>query len=252
MAEFPSLPLFTDAFIADTIHLDAQQTGAYMMLLMSAWRSPDCRLPDDDKKLARFARCTTRQWSKIKDEVMAFWTLNDGWWEQKRLLKERVHVTKVAEQRSKAGSQGGRPKSLKNNETDKAKGYSPLKQNESKPKAPTPTPILKEEGKPSSKRASPAKGSRLPDDWWPSVSDQAYATGQGLDPPIIQREAEKFRNYWHAKSGKDATKLDWSKTWQNWCINAAERKPANTPSPTNQGGIMEVARRQQAKYGAMQ
>lgn len=28
--------------------------------------------------------------------------------------------------------------------------------------------------------------------------------------------AGKFRNYWVAKT-KDATKLDWKATWENWC-----------------------------------
>lgn len=40
------------------------------------------------------------------------------------------------------------------------------------------------------------------------------------------RETEKFRNYWAAKAGKDAAKLDWSKTWRNWLLRASESLPA--------------------------
>jgi hypothetical protein len=36
-------------------------------------------------------------------------------------------------------------------------------------------------------------------------------------------ETEKFINYWSAKSGRDAAKLDWVKTWKNWMLTAAER-----------------------------
>jgi hypothetical protein len=32
----------------------------------------------------------------------------------------------------------------------------------------------------------------------------------------INREADKFRDYWIAKSGREACKLDWSATWRNW------------------------------------
>lgn len=72
-------------------------------------------------------------------------------------------------------------------------------------------------------RAAPRKrGSRLPDDWTPSESEVAYAKARGLDPHAV---AEKFRNYWHAKAGNGATKLDWSATWRNWCITEAERQP---------------------------
>lgn len=32
----------------------------------------------------------------------------------------------------------------------------------------------------------------------------------------IAVEAERFRDYWHAKAGKDGRKLDWQATWRNW------------------------------------
>jgi uncharacterized protein YdaU (DUF1376 family) len=89
MADFPSLPLFTDAFIADTGHLNATETGAYIALLMAAWRTPDCSLPNDDVRLARMARCDARTWRKIKAVVLAFWTIDGTQLRQKRLTRER-------------------------------------------------------------------------------------------------------------------------------------------------------------------
>ena len=26
-----------------------------------------------------------------------------------------------------------------------------------------------------------------------------------------------FRDFWHAKAGKDAAKIDWDATWRGWC-----------------------------------
>jgi Ni/Co efflux regulator RcnB len=63
------------------------------------------------------------------------------------------------------------------------------------------------------------RGTRLPDDWVPSAADVATARRAGLDEPTIRTEAIKFRNYWTAKTGAAATKLDWSRTWENWCLN---------------------------------
>lgn len=104
MAEFPALPLFTDAFIADTGHLDATETGAYLALLMAAWRSPDCSIPDDDIRLARMARCDRRTWSRVKDTVMAFWKKEeDGKLRQKRLTRERTYVSSISRRQSLAG-----------------------------------------------------------------------------------------------------------------------------------------------------
>jgi hypothetical protein len=34
--------------------------------------------------------------------------------------------------------------------------------------------------------------------------------------------AERFADYWHAKAGKDAAKLDWPATWRNWCRKARD------------------------------
>lgn len=88
----------------------------------------------------------------------------------------------------------------------------------------TGTGIDSPEGKPS----GVARATRLPPDWLPSDIDCAYAARQGFTPAAIERIAEKFRNYWTAKSGKAATKLDWPATWRNWVLEEAERrgKPA--------------------------
>jgi uncharacterized protein YdaU (DUF1376 family) len=149
MSRFPSLPLFTDAFIADTMHLNATETGAYLMLLMVAWRSPDCRLPDDDSKLCRWARVDPRLWHRIRPKVMEYWNLSDGFWTQKRLLLERDKVRKYAARSRVNGTYGGRPKSLKNNDGENPEGYSNITQT----KAPNPNPIYTlpngNDGKPS-------------------------------------------------------------------------------------------------------
>ena len=46
-----------------------------------------------------------------------------------------------------------------------------------------------------------------------------------------KRETEKFVNYWTAKTGAQATKLDWPATWRNWMLGAAERlrSPGSAP-----------------------
>jgi hypothetical protein len=72
-------------------------------------------------------------------------------------------------------------------------------------------------------KESAGRGSRLPSDWQPSHTDTAFALDRGMPQSRVSTEAEKFRNYWTAKSGAGATKRDWSATWRNWIINAMER-----------------------------
>ena len=61
-------------------------------------------------------------------------------------------------------------------------------------------------------------GKRLSDDWRPSQADIDFAKAYGLTGDQIEFEAEKFRNYWIAKAGEGAIKVDWGRTWQNWII----------------------------------
>lgn len=70
----------------------------------------------------------------------------------------------------------------------------------------------------------PARGSRIAPDWTPSLKDYAFANQAGLSREEINREADRFRDYWIAASGRNAVKLDWSATWRNW-IRSDYRKP---------------------------
>ncbi|MDF0543355.1 DnaT-like ssDNA-binding domain-containing protein [Sphingobium sp. H39-3-25] len=68
------------------------------------------------------------------------------------------------------------------------------------------------------------KGTRLDEDWQPDPVIGPAAEMIALWPPgSIERELAKFRNYWIAKPGKDATKANWQRTWVNWLMTADER-----------------------------
>ena len=82
------------------------------------------------------------------------------------------------------------------------------------------------------------KASRLPEDWEPSDELIAFMSKErpDLNP---SHTIMKFCNYWQAKSGKDATKLDWNKTFQNWVLAEKEgkAKPASQDPFANRGGV---------------
>lgn len=139
MAKFPALPLWTDAYLADTRHLTAEQHGAYLLLLMEAWRRPSCSLPDDDEMLARLACLSSERWAINRDIVMAFWKF-DGRkkeWTQSRLNDERLYVVKKSGlQRDKAANRWNKSKN-----TDA--GTMPEAMPDGCPSdAPTPTPTI--------------------------------------------------------------------------------------------------------------
>jgi uncharacterized protein YdaU (DUF1376 family) len=102
MADFPSLPLWTDAYLADTTDLSAEEHGVYLLLLMAAWRTPTCSLPDDDERLARMAKVGAKKWRKLRPVMERFFTVEDGQWTQNRLLKERDRVETSRSQKRQA------------------------------------------------------------------------------------------------------------------------------------------------------
>jgi len=58
----------------------------------------------------------------------------------------------------------------------------------------------------------------VPDEWL--AEGEAYREMGNLPPLDLRAEALKFANYWAAKSGGGATKIDWKRTWLNWCLTA--------------------------------
>ncbi|WP_019221231.1 YdaU family protein [Bartonella senegalensis] len=64
------------------------------------------------------------------------------------------------------------------------------------------------------------KGQRLPSDW---QADIGAAISEGLSEEQARWQEKKFRDYWHAKSGKEALKVDWQATWRNWFRREIER-----------------------------
>ena len=66
--------------------------------------------------------------------------------------------------------------------------------------------------------------------WQPDRTDANLRSEAGHPADWLSRELERFRDYWKAKTGKDATKIDWNATWRNWIRNARPSAP-NSRSP---------------------
>ena len=68
-------------------------------------------------------------------------------------------------------------------------------------------------------KTTTSRGTRLPADWQPSPEASFFAeTAVGAD--FVRGELDKFRDYWLSVPGHRGCKLDWDRTWKNWCRNA--------------------------------
>ena len=96
------IPLFPDAYHRDTTHLTTEEHGAYLLLMMAAWGSDDCTLPNDEKRLAALAKMPVAKWRKIAPTILELWTIDKGRIFQKRLLKEWHYVQQTRGKRKAA------------------------------------------------------------------------------------------------------------------------------------------------------
>lgn len=91
------MPLYVADYIADTAHLSAAESGAYLHLLMHYWAKGG--LPDDDRLLSRIARMTPEQWAEAKPLIQDFFY--DGW-RHKRVDDELERTEEISTKRKAA------------------------------------------------------------------------------------------------------------------------------------------------------
>lgn len=240
--------------MADTMHLSEAEDGVYLRLLMCAWRM-EGTLPDDDARLARFARVALPRWKKVYRPVMEpFFLIENGQWVQKRLKKEWDFVAQRGEISRANGTRGGRPKSLKTanqpnpsgSSQDNLEGTRTETTHPHTHNLPTNPPVIlsddippvgggetvsdaleRETGpdhpvEPESQDPEPEepipknkRAHRLPEGWTPSPAGYQLARDHGLWDDEIELLLAEYRDYWAAEPGSRGRKLDWEATFRN-------------------------------------
>tara|TARA_R100001377_G_scaffold11307_1_gene5653 strand:+ start:2628 stop:3467 length:840 start_codon:yes stop_codon:yes gene_type:complete len=210
MAQLPAMPLWTDSFIADTTHLNAAETGAYIMLLVCMWRSGGY-VHNDDKKLARFARCSPAQWKRIKPTIMEFLIEDENGLTQKRLLTLFSNASEKVALKRHLGSLGGKANALKNNNKVSANASSDALPTITRPitikESITPNPLKR--GK-----------TMLDKNFIPSEElALKYWMTRGRADLSYSLIADEFKTYCLANGKKFA---DWDAAWKTWYCNAVK------------------------------
>jgi uncharacterized protein YdaU (DUF1376 family) len=96
----PWMPLYVADYLADTAHLSAAESGAYLHIIMHYWLNDG--LPDDDRKLARIARMSDRQWAAAKPTISEFF---DEGWKHKRIDAELARASDISNKRRASAQQ---------------------------------------------------------------------------------------------------------------------------------------------------
>mgnify|MGYP003148400954 CR=1 FL=1 len=240
MAELPFMPLWTDAYLADTDHLSFEQHGIYLKLLMLIWRTPGCQVPNDQAWIERRMRLSSGQFENLLKPLLEEYLDNTGnYITSKRLQREFEYAQEKSQKQSaraksrwlkEKGVSPGNANTMRVNETppdldDSQKKSASDKLLETKEtgaspgNAPIPIPIVVKKEIPtvSPKKKKPVKnqGQRLPENWWPEDKELKFAV-ERIGEVKAYDEIEKFRDHWAAAPGAKGRKADWPATWRNW------------------------------------
>lgn len=104
--KFHALQLFTDTFVAETVHLTNEAQGVYIRLLCFSWTKNTKPFTADEAY--RICYCRSKECEKIVQSVLnEFFINDDGNYTQKRLVKEHEYLVSKYKRRSEAGKKGG-------------------------------------------------------------------------------------------------------------------------------------------------
>lgn len=205
-------------FIKDTARLNDAQCMAYLRLI---WLYYDTESPlnNDIDALAFEIGASASDVGQILKRF--FFLHEDGLWHHPRCNKEILAFREKSDKAKKSAD-------ARWNNANAMRTHSERNANEPVSDANQyPIPSTQE---PLPKKQPSARGTRLPVDW--KLTDELKAIAKQIRPEWpdnhIQRIADGFRDYWLAKTGKDASKADWVATWRNWCRND---KSTVWPSP---------------------
>jgi uncharacterized protein YdaU (DUF1376 family) len=206
------------------IESSAEVFRASVLLWCASWHQvPAGSLPNKDKTLSDYSRSGAR-WPRIRAEVLSRWVeCSDG------RIYNRVVAEKALEAKAAKDAQRARTKAATDAKTAKARAMQDQRDGQRNDAPDDARNGQRDddrngdrndlqgkgrEGKGQEGRER-ARGTRLPPDWelpqdW---GDWAKQERPDLMPLTT---ADRFRDYWHGKPGKDGVKLDWQATWRNW------------------------------------
>jgi uncharacterized protein YdaU (DUF1376 family) len=225
-------------YMRDTAHLSMVEDGAYRRL-MDAYYIKEQPLPQSMRDIFRLTRAVSKQDREAIETVLReFFEETPRGWRHSRCEREIERFrSKSDKARKSINARWERTRNEQQTKNERNTDVSTKPDTNVHPaayerttndihRAPVPrhqTPDTSTEAK-----LRTGRGSRLPAGWDPGESGFAFAASQGLSNGRAQTEFERFRDFWTAKAGQDATKADWQATWRNWVRKAVEMVPRSS------------------------
>ena len=214
--------------------LSMLEHGAYTLLIDACYDRE--RFPNEQEAIEWAWARSDAEIEAVRFVLSRFFVLIDGVYVQERIKEEIDAYARNAETNARIAREREEKRTKR---TRSVNGASPSEHEpppNHKPLTTNQEPIITAPQSDAKKR-----GSRLADDWVLPKPWGEWALSQFPNWSVqeIRTESEKFRDFWVAKSGKDAAKLDWEATWRNWCRNAKkdiQTKPVSQNSKIFKAG----------------
>lgn len=100
MAALPYMQLYIADYLADTMHLSAEEHGAYLLLMFNYWQTGK---PIPKNRLAKIARLTNERWADVEPSLREFFCDNGDEWMHLRIEEDLASVREKLTKKSAAG-----------------------------------------------------------------------------------------------------------------------------------------------------
>ena len=100
MAALPYMQLYIADYLADTMHLSAEEHGAYLLLMFNYWQTGK---PIPKNRLAKIARLTNERWAHVEPSLREFFCDNGEEWVHLRIEEDLASVREKLTKKSAAG-----------------------------------------------------------------------------------------------------------------------------------------------------
>lgn len=100
MAALPYMQLYIADYLADTMHLSAEEHGAYLLLMFNYWQTGK---PIPKNRLAKIARLTNERWADVEPSLREFFHDNGDEWVHLRIEEDLTSVREKLTKKSAAG-----------------------------------------------------------------------------------------------------------------------------------------------------
>jgi len=213
------MPLNVRKYLGDTMHLNREQHGAYMLLIMAYWMRGG-PLNDSDEELASIVRASRPDWKCLRRVLEPFFIVRDEKWFQKGAEKELARARQFIAAKSENGRKGAQKRWQTDSEGDGKKMAEPsVSHDDSQSLHDATIPLPEHSSSFHSELLSPEPDGSLPlRVEFIRIPTNRFAT-KGEEVPIFEDQISEFESSFQAVDVRQELR-----EMRSWSIAKPERR----------------------------